>query len=94
MAGEAHGRLHIRFPIEDMRKYSAWTMIIRWLWKARKSIKKCHSDEISAESEGNRFTDMHTAWRVMSEFQDGRIDRDCPMNNFDCQSAVRGTTSS
>ena len=68
-------------------------MIVRWLWKARKGIKKCHSDEVSGEFEGIRFTDTHTAWRVMSEFQDDRTDRDCPMNNFDCQSAAHGTTS-
>ena len=85
--------LRKRFPIEDMRKYTAWTMIVRWLWKARNLIKKCHSDEVSGEFEGIRFTDTHTAWRVMSEFQDDRIDRDCPMNNFDCQSAVHSTTS-
>ena len=85
--------LRKRFPIEDMRKYTAWTMIVRWLWKARNLIKKCHSDEVSGEFEGIRFTDTHTAWRVMSEFQDDRTDRDWPMNNFDCQSAVHGTTS-
>ena len=85
--------LYKRFPIEDTRKYAAWTMIVRWIWKARKGIKKCHSDEISGEFKGSRFTDTHTAWRVMSEFQDDRIDRDCPMNNFSCQSPVHGTTS-